>query len=87
MRFNNFSIWRGRLPHWRADGVRYYVTFRHRRDLSAEECQLLFRYLLRPDGKKWDLTILCVLPAATELIFEVHDAPTGRPYELSDVLE
>ncbi len=87
MRFNNFSIWRGRLPHWRADGVRYYVTFRHRRELASEECQLLFRHLLRPDGKKWDLTILCVLPGATELIFEVHDAPTGRPYELSDILE
>jgi hypothetical protein len=87
VRFNNFSIWRGRLPHWRADGVRYYVTFRHRRDLSADECHLLFRYLLRPDGKKWDLTILCVLPATTELVFEVHEAPTGRPYELSDIVE
>ncbi|MEQ1936081.1 MAG: hypothetical protein ABL962_19680 [Fimbriimonadaceae bacterium] len=87
MRFENFSIWRGRLPHWRADGVRYYVTFKHRRELTPEECDLLCRYLLRPDGRKWDLTILCVLPALTELIFEVHAAPTGRPYELSDIVE
>ena len=87
MSFRNFSIWRGRLPHWRADDVRYYVTFRHRRDLSPEECHILFRTLLKPDGRRWDLQILCVLPAATELIFTVIEAPTGRPYELSEIVE
>ena len=30
----NFNVWRGRLPHWRADDVTYYATFRHRRDLD-----------------------------------------------------
>jgi hypothetical protein len=87
VRFKNFSIWRGRLPHWRADDVRYYVTFRHRRDLDAAERQLLVRGLLRPEGRKWDLMILCVLPGQTELIFSIREKPTGQPYELSEIIE
>lgn len=87
MRFKNFSIWRGRLPHWRADDVRYYVTFRHRRDLDVEERQRLLTALLRPDARKWDLLILCVLPGLTELIFSVREQPTGKPYELSAIVE
>ncbi len=87
MRFQNFSIWRGRLPHWRADDVRYYVTFRHRRELTEKERNILLRAILRPEGRKWELLIVCVLPETTELIFEVRSAPDGRPYELSDVLE
>jgi hypothetical protein len=87
MPFKNFSIWRGRLPHWRADDVRYYVTFRHRRPLDDFEMQTLFRALLRPDARRWDLMILCVLPELTELIFSVREAPTGRPYELSEIVE
>jgi hypothetical protein len=87
MAFKNFSMWRGRLPHWRADDVRYYVTFRHRRDLDEAERRVLMRDLLRADGKKWDLLILCILPAATELIFTVRDTPHGTPVELADVVE
>lgn len=87
MRFKNFSLWRGRLPHWRADDVRYYATFRHRRELSESECALLVRSLLRPEGRRWDLLVLCVLPGQTELIFSVRDSPGGRPYELSDIVE
>jgi hypothetical protein len=87
MQFRNFSIWRGRLPHWRADDVRYYVTFRHRRELDEQERRLLLRALLKPDGRKWDLMIVCVMPDSTELIFEVRDMPQGKPYELSDILE
>ena len=87
MPFKNFSIWRGRLPHWRADDVRYYVTFRHRREIDEGERQVLLRALLRPDGRQWDLLILCVLPGQTELIFTVKDGPAGRPYELSGIIE
>ncbi len=87
MSFRNFSIWRGRLPHWRADDVRYYVTFKHRRELFPDECHALFRMLLKPDGLRWDLQILCVLPAATELIFTVMEAAPGLPYELSEIVE
>jgi hypothetical protein len=87
VRFKNFSIWRGRLPHWRADDVRYYVTFRHRRELDSNEVQLLTRSLLKPEGSKWDLLILCVLPGQTELIFTVREKPTGQPYELSEIIE
>ncbi len=87
MPFKNFSIWRGRLPHWRADDVRYYVTFRHRRPLDERERQLLLRALLRPEGKKWDLLIVCVLSEITELIFAVRERPTGQPYELSEIVE
>src|SRR5688572_33479066 len=87
MPFKNFSIWRGRLPHWRADDVRYYVTFRHRRELDEAERKVLFSALLRPDGRRWDLLILCTLADRTELIFTVKEQPSGKPYELSTVVE
>lgn len=87
MPWQNFSIWRGKLPHWRADDVTYWVTFRHRRDLEAWERNLLFTGLLRPEGRKWNLVILCVLPNETNLLFTVNEAPNGQPYELSDVVE
>lgn len=87
MAFKNFSIWRGKLPHWRADDVRYYVTFRHRRPLDAAECALLLRELLKPDGDKWDVLIACALPENTELIFTVREDKHGRPYELSELVE
>lgn len=86
-RWQNFRIWRGRLPHWRADDVQYYVTFRHRRALTEKERLLLLRALLKPEGKRWDLMILVVLPETTELIFTVREAPTGAPYELSEIVE
>lgn len=85
--FRNFSIWRGRLPHWRADDVRYYVTFRHRRPLTPEERMRLMKALLHAEGRLWDLWIVCVLPETTELIFTVREAATGRPYELADIVE
>lgn len=85
--FKNFSIWRGRLPHWRADDVQYYVSFRHRRPLDLQERLELFRALLRPEGRRWDLLILSVLPEETDIIVRVRDAPGGRPYELAEVLE
>jgi hypothetical protein len=87
MPFRNFSMWRGRLPHWRADDVRYYVSFRHRRNLDPRERDLLFKALIQPDGRKWDLLIVCVLPDATELMFSVREAPDGRPYELGAIVE
>jgi hypothetical protein len=85
--FRNFSIWRGKLPHWRADDVTYYVTFRHRRDLDEVERNLIFRALLKPDGTRWDLLVLCVLPEVTEMMFRVRESPIGRPYELADIVE
>ena len=87
MPFKNFSIWRGRLPHWRADDVRYYVTFRHRRPLDEAERRVLFRALMKPDGSRWDLLILCILAEQTELIFTVREQRDGRPYELSNIVE
>ncbi|HSI73365.1 MAG TPA: hypothetical protein VK934_09310 [Fimbriimonas sp.] len=87
MAFKNFSIWRGKLPHWRADDVTYYVTFKHSRALSEAERGLLLRALTVPDGSKWNLQILCVLPERTELIFTVRETPAGQPYELSQIVE
>lgn len=81
-RWENFHIWRGRLPHWRAEGVTYYATFRHRRELTQPECRLLLANLLKPDGRRWSLIACAVLPGATEVIFEM--AEEG---ELSDILE
>jgi hypothetical protein len=87
MPFENFRIWRGRLPHWRADSVTYFVTFRHRRPLLEFERELLLRHLVKPDGRRWDLQIACVLPDKTDLIFRVLEAPNGEPYELSEIVE
>jgi len=87
MPFKNFRIWRGRLPHWRADDVTYFVTFRHRRGLDEPERWLLLRSLLKHDGRRWDLLIVCVLPERTDLIFRVLENVAGVAYELSDVVE
>lgn len=86
-RWQNFSIWRGRLPHWRADEVTYFVTFRYRRNLNEKERNLLFRALMRPEGRKLDLHALLVGEEHTDLIFQVMEAPTGRPFELSEIIE
>jgi hypothetical protein len=87
MSFKNFKIWRGKLPHWRADSVTYYVIFRHRRELDQAEREVLLRHLVKPDGRRWELQILCVLPERTELIFRVLEGPNGAPYELSEIVE
>lgn len=87
MQFKNFSIWRGKLPHWRADDVRYFVTFRHRRPLEIWERQALFRRLLRPNDQAWRLEILSIGPEHTELIFELLEGKDGRPAELSTIVE
>ncbi len=86
-KWSNFSVWRGRLPHWRADGVSYYVTFRHRRPLGEDECADLFAALVKPQGRRWDLELLCVLPEKTELVARVAESPSGTAYELSDIVE
>lgn len=86
-RWENFSIWRGRLPHWRADDVTYWVTFNHRRDLEEPERRLMLKALMRPEGRKWNLLIVCVLPAETNLLFTVNETPSGEPFELSDIVE
>lgn len=87
MRFKNFRIWRGRLPHWRADDVRYYVTFRHRRDLDKEERGILLKRLLSADGRRYDVLIACILPGAAEMIFTVREAPRGGAHELAEIVE
>ncbi|MCC7229960.1 MAG: hypothetical protein IT203_06170, partial [Fimbriimonadaceae bacterium] len=81
-RWENFSIWRGRLPHWRADNVTYWVTFNHRRNLDEMERRLMLTALMRPEGRKWNLLIVCVLPAETSLLFTVNETPNGVPFEL-----
>ncbi len=87
MPFKNFSIWRGRLPHWRADDVTYYVEFRHRRPLSTDECVVVLKSLLKSEGRRWEIAIACSLPEKTELLFTVGQDPSGVPYELSDLVE
>ncbi len=86
-KWQNFQIWRGRLPHWRADDVTYYVTFRHKRPLDEDERATLLKRLMNTEGRKLDFLALCVLPDKTEALFQVLDAPKGGKYELSDVVE
>lgn len=86
-RFSNFSMWRGRLPHWRADDERYYVTFSHRRPLTEKECRIIFAHLLRAQRSRLDYLVLLVLPERSEMIFNVKKNSDGEEYELSDVVE
>jgi len=81
-RWENFHIWRGRLPHWRADNVTYFATFRHRREFDEDERMVLFRNLLKPDGRKWTLVACLVLPELSEVIFTMED-----DVDLADVIE
>ncbi len=80
-------MWRGRLPHWRADDERYYVTFNHRRPLSEKECRVLFAHLLRAQRSRLDYMVLLVLPERSEMIFNVKKDSEGTEYELSDIVE
>lgn len=73
MQFKNFSMWRGRLPHWRADDVTYYVTFRHSRELTLDERLRLMSTLVRSERRAWELLILCVLPETTEMLFRATE--------------
>lgn len=75
------------MPHWGADDVRYYATFRHRRQLNEAERRDLLRRLLRDHGKRYDLYIVCVLPEQTELMFRVLESPRGGTFELATILE
>jgi len=86
-RWRNFSVWHGRLPHWRADGVWYYVTFRHRRDLSEDEQAELFTAFVRQPAAKWELATLCVLPGSTSLIVSLPEQRMPGKNELEDIVE
>jgi hypothetical protein len=80
-------MWRGRLPHWRADDETYYVTFKHKRPLDEKERNIILGHLLRAQGRKLDILIAAVLPEVTELVFKVGVDMSGEHYELSDVIE
>lgn len=86
-RWKNFSIWRGKLPHWRADDVVYYVTFRYRRELQPSERGVLFAKLFQLQGRKIDLVFLRVGLENSELCFKVGSGANGAPLELSDIIE
>lgn len=86
-RWENFTIWRQRLPHWRADNVDYWVTFRYRRMLEGFERRALIGALLKPEGSRWNLEILYVGAEHAHFIVSVNPGPDGRPYELSEVVE
>lgn len=55
--------------------------------LEPHERDLLLSALTKPEGKQWDLSIVCVLPETTELMFRIREAGSGEPYELSEVVE
>lgn len=87
MRFKNFQIWRGRLPHWRADDVTYYVTFRHSRALDDRERKWLLDALLKNEGRTMRVLICCVLPEKSEMIFRMEPGHLGVVPELSKLIE
>jgi hypothetical protein len=87
VRFKNFHIWKRKLPHWRADDVTYFVTFRHARPLEQTERSLLLDALLKAAGRKLEYLAIGVRPDRSELLFRVLDDSSGKPYELSKVVE
>lgn len=87
MGWSNFRIWRGKLPHWRADDVTYFVTFRHRRPLTDDERRELCKRLVALDQRDLDLLAVGVLPEATELLCRPRAGRDGRPVELADPIE
>ncbi|MFN7172386.1 MAG: hypothetical protein ACK4P3_06335 [Fimbriimonadaceae bacterium] len=87
MSFKRLKIWRGRLPHWRAEGVRYYVTFRHRRPLTYHERRILFGQLNRL-SKEWQINVFYVGENSSSMVFEpLPDSPAEMNQEFSDRLE
>lgn len=86
-RWQNFSIWRTKWPHWRADGVTYYATLRSKRELTHVERNVLFREFLKREGKHWTLFILFVGPEETQMIFQVTSITKGRPTEFTKLME
>jgi len=85
--WSNFHIWRGKLPHWRADDVIYFVTFRHRRSLTDDERRELCRRLVASHERDLDLLAVGVLSEVTELLCRVRDGRDGRPVELAAPIE
>lgn len=85
-RWKNFSIWRGRFPHWRADAVLYYVAVKHKRALEDAEKRHLFQEFLRPNDRKWTVRALAVTDSKTEALVSLHHAPYGAPFELADIV-
>lgn len=81
-KFKNFSMWRKRLPHWRADDVTYYVTFRHRRDLSPLERQDLFKRLTLL--KDLELFAMAVFADHTELMGRLNSSARKDLSEIVD---
>lgn len=87
MRFKNFRIWQGRLPHWRADDVTYYVTFRHSRPLDDTERDTLLKAILNSEGRTLFFQIACVLPERTEMIFRLNGIEENRQAEFAKIIE
>lgn len=86
-KWRNFNVWHGKLPHWRADDVTYFVTFRHRRNLEEGERMILFREILKLDARRWTVLAMTVLPDRTELLAEAVVGTNGTAYELNEVAE
>ncbi len=80
-------MWRGRLPHWRADEVTYYLTFRHRRALTDEERTVLYNQILRLDGRDLSIESLCVLAEDTELLVKQPSQQKSKRADLSKIVE
>lgn len=81
-RWQNFAIWKGRFPHWRADGVEYYVSFPHRRPLTEAECGTLFGTLMRLHGRGFTYLALVTVPEKSEMVIAVDREDT----ELNDLI-
>lgn len=76
-------MWRKWLPHWRADGVQYYVTFRHSRELEDQEIALLYRLLMKLELRGFDYIALCVLPKQTEFVFQQRETASRKDFSIA----
>ncbi len=87
MKWKNFYIWNKRLPHWRADSVMYYITFKHRISLDEPALSKIFSNILKTNGRKWDILALSTSADATHMLatFQSHQASKAK--EIAKIIE
>ncbi len=87
MKWKNFYVWKKKLPHWRADSVVYFITFRHRLELQENFQHLLFTTILKTDSRKWNLLAISVSTMDSYLLVHFDDDTGSKTKEISKIIE
>ncbi len=82
MDLTNLNIRKRHLPHWEAEGVTYFITFRSVTDkLSVDEQVIVRDHIVDGHGKFYDLTAVIVMDDHAHVILQPI-----KPYSLIDNL-